>query len=111
MFRCVNPIEYSIGLKCFLNCLSVFHLVFYLLQSNTRYFGSLNEYLSAFVDRELQPLVANTTSYIKGTTDFLIKLCRFNNSPDNTILVTLDVTALYYPVFLILTALFLANNI
>ena len=29
---------YSIGLKCFLNCLSLFHFVFYLLQSNTRYF-------------------------------------------------------------------------
>ena len=27
-----------IGLKCFLNCLSVFHLVLYSLQSNTRYF-------------------------------------------------------------------------
>ena len=29
---------YSIGLKCFGNCLSLLHLVFYLLQSNTRYF-------------------------------------------------------------------------
>ena len=29
---------YSIGLKCFLNCLSLFHLVFLFLQSNTRYF-------------------------------------------------------------------------
>ena len=29
---------YSIGLTCFLNYLSLFHLVFYLLQSNTRYF-------------------------------------------------------------------------
>ena len=27
---------YCIGLKCFLNCLSLFHLVIYLLQSNTR---------------------------------------------------------------------------
>ena len=34
---------YSIGLKCFLNCLSLFHLVFYLLQSNTRYFVNLLE--------------------------------------------------------------------
>ena len=29
---------YSIGSMCFLNCFSLFHLVFYLLQSNTRYF-------------------------------------------------------------------------
>ena len=29
---------YSIGLKCLRNFLSLFHLVFYLLQSNTRYF-------------------------------------------------------------------------
>ena len=29
---------YSIGLKCFRNCLLLFHLVFYFLQSNTRYF-------------------------------------------------------------------------
>ena len=29
---------YSIGLKCFWNCFWLFHLVIYLLQSNTRYF-------------------------------------------------------------------------
>ena len=57
--------------------------------------GTLTEYVSAFVDRELQPLLANIPSYIKDTTDFLNKLSRFNNLPDNTILVTLDVTALY----------------
>ena len=51
--------------------------------------------MSAFVDRELQPLLANIPSYIKDTTDFLNKLSRFDNLPDNTILVTLDVTALY----------------
>ena len=33
-------------------------------------------------------------SYIKDTTDFLNKLSRFDNLPDNTILVTLDVTVL-----------------
>ena len=48
--------------------------------------GTLTEYVSAFVDRELQPLLANI--HIKDTTDFLNKL------PDNTILATLDVTAL-----------------
>ena len=57
--------------------------------------GTLTEYVSAFVDRELQPLLANIASYIKDTTDFFNKLSRFNNLPDNTILVTLDVTALY----------------
>ena len=51
--------------------------------------------MSAFVDRELQPLLANIHSYIIDTTDFLNKLSRFDNLPDNTILVTLDVTALY----------------
>ena len=57
--------------------------------------GTLTEYVSAFVDKELQTLLANIPSYIKDTTDFLNKLSRFNNLPDNTILVTLDVTALY----------------
>ena len=57
--------------------------------------GTLTEYVSAFVDRELQPLLANIPSYIKDATDFLNKLSRFDNLPDNTILVTLDVTALY----------------
>ena len=51
--------------------------------------------MSAFVDRELQPLLANIPSYIKDTTDFLNKLSRFGDLPDNTILVKLDVTALY----------------
>ena len=54
--------------------------------------GTLTEYVSAFDDRELQPLLANIPSYIKDTTDFLNKLSRFD---DNTILATLDVTALY----------------
>ena len=52
-------------------------------------------YIYIYVDRELQPLLANIPSYIKDTTDFFNKLSRFNNLPDNTILVTLDVTALY----------------
>ena len=56
---------------------------------------NITEYVSAFVDRELQPLLANIPSYIKDTTDLLNKLSRFNNLPDNTILATLDVTALY----------------
>ena len=51
--------------------------------------------VNAFVDREIQPLLANIPSYIKDTTDCLNKLSRFNNLPDDTILVTLDVAALY----------------
>ena len=57
--------------------------------------GTLTEYVSAFVDKELQPLLAKIPSYIKDTTDFLNILSRFNNLPNNTILVTLDVAALY----------------
>ena len=57
--------------------------------------GTLTEYVSAFVDRELQPLLANIPSNIKDTTDFLSKLSRYNDLPDNTILVTLNVTALF----------------
>ena len=45
--------------------------------------------------RKLQPQLASIPSYIKDTTNFFNKLSRFNNLPDNTILVTLDVTALY----------------
>ena len=56
---------------------------------------TLTEYMSAFVDRELQPLLANIPGNIKDTTDFVSKLSRLNDLPDNTILVTLDVTALY----------------
>ena len=51
--------------------------------------------MSAFVDREVQPLLANIPSNIKDITDFMNELSRFDDLPDNTILVTLDVTALY----------------
>ena len=54
--------------------------------------------MSAFVEREIQPLLANIPSYIKDTTDFLNTLSRFDNLPDNTILVALDVTALYFSI-------------
>ena len=66
--------------------------------------------MSAFVDRELQPLLANIPSYIKDATDFMNELSRFDNLPDNTILVTLDVTALYSSIP-IMTVLVLAKNI
>ena len=35
--------------------------------------GTLTEYMSAFVDRELPPLLANIPGYIRDTTDFLNK--------------------------------------
>ena len=57
--------------------------------------GTLTEYVSAFVGRELQPLLANIPSHIRDTTDFFIEASRFDNLPDNTILVTLDVTTQY----------------
>ena len=44
--------------------------------------GTLAKYVSVFVDRELQPLLASIPSYIKDTTDFLNKLSRFDNLPD-----------------------------
>ena len=37
---------YSIVLRCFLNCLSLLHLVFHLFQSNTRYFANQIERLT-----------------------------------------------------------------
>ena len=57
--------------------------------------GALTEYVSAFADRELKPLLANIPSYINDATDFLNKLSRFDNFTDNNILVTLDVTYIY----------------
>ena len=54
--------------------------------------GTLTEYVPAFVDRELQPLLANIPCYIKDITDFLNKLSRLDNLPDDTILATLDAT-------------------
>ena len=57
--------------------------------------GTLTEYVSACVDRELQPLLANIPSNIKDATDSLNKLNRLDNIPDNKILVALDVTTLY----------------
>ena len=58
--------------------------------------GTLTEYVSAFVDREHQPLLAKIPSYINDTTDFFNKLSRFNYLSDNNIFVTLDVSTLNY---------------
>ena len=47
------------------------------------------ERISQFVDFHLRP------SYIKDTTDFLIKLTAIDNLPDDALLVSLDVTSLH----------------
>ena len=54
--------------------------------------GKLTEYVSSFVDRKHQPLLANIPSYITYTDDFFNILSRIDNLPDNAILVTLDAT-------------------
>ena len=53
------------------------------------------ERISKFVDHHLRPLVRTVPSYIKDTTDFLMKLQSLTNLPSDTLLVTLDVSSLY----------------
>ena len=53
------------------------------------------EKISAFVDHFLNPLVKESKSYIKDTTDFITKIESLDLRNDNYILGTLDVTALY----------------
>ena len=43
----------------------------------------------------LKPLVSNIKSYIKDTTDFVRHIRDLQKVPQNTLLVTLDVTSLY----------------
>ena len=57
--------------------------------------GTLTEYLSEFVDECLQPLLKHVKSYIQDTTHFLQKLNDLDEIPSNTLLVTMDVSALY----------------
>ena len=56
---------------------------------------SPTERISKFVDYHLCPLVRTIPSYIKDTTDFLMKVQSLTNLPSNTLLVTLDVSSLY----------------
>ena len=51
--------------------------------------------ISRFVDIHLQPLVKSLKAYIKDTTDFINKIEELKNIPDNAILVTMDIKALY----------------
>ena len=57
--------------------------------------GAPTEGISRFVDYHLNPLVKKIPSYIKDTSDFLLKLERLTDLPPDPILVTLDVKSLY----------------
>ena len=57
--------------------------------------GTLTEYISGFVDSILQSLMPHIPSYIQDSTDFLNKLATIKDIPNNSLLVTMDVTALY----------------
>ncbi|CAM5130490.1 unnamed protein product [Natator depressus] len=57
--------------------------------------GTLTAGLSGYVDSLLRPYATSTPSYLRDTTDFLRKLQSIADLPDNTILATMDVEALY----------------
>jgi hypothetical protein len=58
-------------------------------------YNSFTEMISHFVDFQILKISQNCSSYIKDTTDFLRKLSALGQLPDNSILVTMDVTSLY----------------
>ena len=51
--------------------------------------------ISKYVDFHLQPIGKNIPSYVRDTTDFLQKLDKVKNIPNDCLLVTLDVKSLY----------------
>ena len=51
--------------------------------------------LSEFLDSFLKHQAQRCKSYIKDTTNFLVKLQSLKNLPSNTVLVTMDVSSLY----------------
>ncbi|XP_065414590.1 uncharacterized protein LOC135973774 [Chrysemys picta bellii] len=57
--------------------------------------GTLTSGLSGYVDSLLRPYATSTPSYLRDTTDFLRKLQSIGDLPENTILATMDVEALY----------------
>ena len=57
--------------------------------------GGPTEKISKFVDHFLNPLVKESQSFVKDTTHFLKLLEELGEIPDSSILVTLDVAALY----------------
>ena len=56
--------------------------------------GHSIEKISEFIDFHLRPFIANLPSHIKDTTDYLKKMENLT-IPENTTLVTMDVTSLY----------------
>jgi hypothetical protein len=56
--------------------------------------GHPTEKISEFIDFHLRPFIANLLSHIKDTTDYLKKMENLT-IPENTTLVTMDVTFLY----------------
>ena len=56
---------------------------------------SLLSPLSAFVDFHIKPFAQSLPSYIKDSTDFINKISDIQNIPDDSLIVTLDVTSLY----------------
>ena len=57
--------------------------------------GHPTERISEFIDFHLRPHVLALPSYLKDTTDYLRRLETKPTVPDNTVLVSLDVTSLY----------------
>ena len=57
--------------------------------------GAPTENISLYVDYHLSPLVRDLPSYIKDTNDFLTKIQTIGDIPEESLLVTLDVTSLY----------------
>ena len=51
--------------------------------------------ISKYVDFNLQPTVKNIPSFVSGTTDFLQKLDKVKNIPNDCLLLTFDVKSLY----------------
>ena len=57
--------------------------------------GMPTEKAIKYPDHHLQPIMRPGMSYIKDTSDFLLKLKNLKKVPDNAILVTADVVGLY----------------
>ena len=57
--------------------------------------GHPTEHISEYVSNILNPLVSKLPSYIKDTTHFLNKLDSISTLPNDSLLVTLDVSSLY----------------